>query len=148
MTVKVAAERWNASEWQVRSWCRKGYIEGAAKKGNRWVIPEGAECPYLTRKKKFSRPYEKTDYVLKAIGSERYLDFRLLALSPEEFAERTQMLVREGLVEQTGNGHRLTLAGEERLRQRDDSHRKEVRDTISTVVSLVGPVTAVMSMLG
>ena len=148
MTVKDVAVMWDVSEWQVRSWCRKGYVKDAVKKGNRWVIPDRAECPYLSRKKKFSRPYEKTDYALKAIGSGRFLDFRLLALGPEEFAERTELLIREGLVERTGEGFRLTLSGEERLRQRDAAGRKELRETVSAVVALIGPALTVVNVLG
>ena len=147
MTVKSAAVQWGVSEWSVRSWCRKGYLVGAVKIGNRWTIPEDSERPSLSRKTKFTRPYEKTDYVLKAIGSGLFLDFRLLALSPEEFAERAEMLVREGLAEQTGDGCRLTLAGEERLRLLDASVGKEIRETLSTAASLAGPVITVWSMV-
>lgn len=142
MTVKEAAVMWDVSEWRVRNWCKKGYLKDAAKKGNRWVIPEGTQRPYLSRKRRFARPYEKTDYILEAVGSGLYLDFRLLALTREEFSERAEMLVREGLLERAGTRWKLTLAGEDRLRRQDAELRKEVRDTISAAASLANALIA------
>lgn len=147
MTVKEAAVLWDVSEWRVRSWCRKGYLEAAAKVGGRWLIPEGTRRPYLSRKRKFTRPYQKTDYVREAIGSGLYLDFRLLALSREEFTQRAEMLVRSGEAERTGEGWRLTLAGENFLRKLDSDARKELRETISTAASLIGPALTILDMV-
>ena len=147
MTVKEAAVRWGVSEWRVRSWCEKGYLIGAIRRGRYWLIPEEAKRPYLSRKKKFARPYEKSDYVLKAIGSGLFLDFRLLALSPEEFAERTDMLIDDGLVERTGTGGQLTIAGEERLRRLEEASRREKREKITAAAALAGPALTVLSMV-
>ena len=147
MTVKEAAVMWDVSEWRVRNWCKKGYLKDAAKKGNRWVIPEGTRQPYLSRKQKFSRPYEKTDYVRQAIGSGLYLDFRLLALSREEFMERAEMLAGAGEAEQTEDGWRLTLAGENVLRMRDADVRKEIRENISTAASVIGSAATILGMI-
>ena len=80
--------------------------------------------------------------VLAVVRSGLYLDFRLLALSREEFTQRAEMLVRSGEAERTGEGWRLTLAGENFLRKLDSDARKEIRETISTGASLAGAIAA------
>ena len=43
MTVKTVSTRRCISKSTVRAHCRKGYFQGAYKKGGRWVIPEGTQ---------------------------------------------------------------------------------------------------------
>ena len=44
-TVKEIADEWNISERRVRTLCSDGIVEGAAKLGREWVIPESAQKP-------------------------------------------------------------------------------------------------------
>ena len=43
MTVAEAAERWDVSVRLVQQYCLSGRIEGAAKFGGAWAIPQKAE---------------------------------------------------------------------------------------------------------
>jgi hypothetical protein len=45
MTVKESAILWGITERRVTVLCKEGRIEGAYKKGRRWVIPADAEKP-------------------------------------------------------------------------------------------------------
>jgi hypothetical protein len=49
------AKRWNVSERQIQTLCKTGRIEGAAKFGNTWAIPENAPKPTRTGKGKPGR---------------------------------------------------------------------------------------------
>ena len=51
MTVREASERWNVTERRVSALCKNGKIEGAEKKGKRWLIPSDAEKPSDNRVK-------------------------------------------------------------------------------------------------
>ncbi len=44
-TTKVMAEKWGISDRRVRMLCEEGRIPGAKKKGNRYLIPDGAPKP-------------------------------------------------------------------------------------------------------
>jgi hypothetical protein len=49
------AERWNISLRQVQFLCKNGRVDGAAKFGNTWAIPENAQKPTRTGKLKPGR---------------------------------------------------------------------------------------------
>ena len=45
MTLKETSSKWGISARRINTLCSEGRIPGAAKIGNMWVIPEGAEKP-------------------------------------------------------------------------------------------------------
>lgn len=45
LTIKEVAEKWDITPRRVRTLCENGRIEGAAKLGREWAIPEKAEKP-------------------------------------------------------------------------------------------------------
>lgn len=45
LTINEVAEKWNISARRVRTMCSNGKIEGSAKLGKVWAIPENAEKP-------------------------------------------------------------------------------------------------------
>lgn len=45
MSIKEVAEKWNVTPRRVRVLCETGRIEGAAKLGREWAIPEDAQRP-------------------------------------------------------------------------------------------------------
>ena len=52
LSVAEIAEKWNISERSVRNYCAHGRVEGAFLTGKTWNIPESAEKPERTNKKK------------------------------------------------------------------------------------------------
>ncbi len=146
MTVKEVAVMWGVSEWRVRSWCKKGYLMGAVKKGSRWVIPEGTKRPYLSRKRKFSSPHEKSNYVLEAIESGLYLDFRLLALGQEEFEFFARKLMEDGRVKWTEKGYEITQAGLDRCEEICLRREHRVRENLAAVLSVAQTAITIRGM--
>ena len=59
-SVAQMAKIWNVSERSVRNYCAKGRVPGAFLIGKTWNIPEGAEKPERSRKKK-SQPITLLD---------------------------------------------------------------------------------------
>jgi hypothetical protein len=51
LTVREAGEKWGISARMVTYYCVDGRIEGAEKKGNLWLVPNGAEKPLDGRTK-------------------------------------------------------------------------------------------------
>ena len=51
MNVKEAAKKWNVSESTVKNYCQDGMLPFAYKEGRKWLIPDEAEKPLLTRHK-------------------------------------------------------------------------------------------------
>ena len=51
-SVVEIAKKWNVSERSVRNYCAKGRVTGALLTGKTWIIPETAEKPERTNKKK------------------------------------------------------------------------------------------------
>ena len=45
MSIKEVADKWNISPRRVRVLCETGRIDGAAKLGREWAIPENVERP-------------------------------------------------------------------------------------------------------
>lgn len=148
MTVKEAAVKWGMREWKVRSYCRKGYLSGAVKAGNRWRIPEGTRVPYISGKRKFTRPFEKSNYVLEAIASGLYLDFRLLALSREEFDSFARKLEDAGRVKRTDTGYEITQAGLDRCEGIHLQKEQRMRENVAMVISVAQTAGAVRQMVG
>ena len=55
VTAEELAARWKVSLRQVQLLCKNGKIEGAAKFGNTWAIPENTTKPTRTGKQKPGR---------------------------------------------------------------------------------------------
>ena len=55
ITAKEAAERWKVSDRQVQFWCKTGMINGVAKFGTSWAIPETTAKPTRTKNLKPGR---------------------------------------------------------------------------------------------
>lgn len=55
LSVAEIAKRWDVSERSVRNYCAQGRVTGAVLAGKIWNIPENAEKPKRTNKKKNSR---------------------------------------------------------------------------------------------
>ena len=60
LLVADIAKKWNMSERSVRNYCAKGRVNGAFLTGKTWNIPENAEKPERTNKKK-----RRTDYAAR-----------------------------------------------------------------------------------
>ena len=52
LSVKEIAQKWNISERGVRNYCAEGRVEGVFLTGKTWNIPENAEKPERSNKKK------------------------------------------------------------------------------------------------
>lgn len=52
LSVTEIAQKWNVSERSVRSYCAQGRVPGAFITGKTWNVPENAEKPERTNKKK------------------------------------------------------------------------------------------------
>ena len=52
VSVAEMAEKWNISERSVRNYCAHNRVEGAFITGKTWNIPENAEKPERTNKKR------------------------------------------------------------------------------------------------
>ena len=52
LTASEIAKKWCVSERSVRNYCAKGRVEGAVLNGKTWNVPEDAEKPERTNKKK------------------------------------------------------------------------------------------------
>ena len=52
LSVTETAKKWNISERSVRNYCAHGRVNGAFLTGKTWSIPENAEKPERTNKKK------------------------------------------------------------------------------------------------
>lgn len=52
LSVTETAKKWNISERSVRNYCAHGRVPGAVLKGKTWFIPENAEKPERSNKKK------------------------------------------------------------------------------------------------
>ena len=52
LLVTEIAKKWNVSERSVRNYCAQGRVKGAFLTGKTWNIPENAEKPERTNKKK------------------------------------------------------------------------------------------------
>lgn len=88
MTVKQAAALWNISERRVSGLCQGGKIQGAAKSGRSWMIPQDAQKPADKRIK--SGNYRKTTEPLLSlpIGISDYS----LASSQYYYVDKTLMI--------------------------------------------------------
>ena len=52
LSVTEIAKKWDVSERSVRNYCAKGRVNGAFLTGKTWNIPENAEKPERSNKKK------------------------------------------------------------------------------------------------
>ncbi len=59
LTVKEAGEKWGLGTRIVTLYCAGGRIDGAVKKGNLWLVPQGAPKPADKRRKKTPVQEEK-----------------------------------------------------------------------------------------
>ena len=60
LSVVEIAKKWNISERSVRNYCARGRVQGAFLTGKTWNIPEKAEKPERSNKKK-QRPLTLLD---------------------------------------------------------------------------------------
>ena len=60
LSVAEIAKKWNISERSVRNYCARGRVQGAFLTGKTWNIPENAEKPERSNKKK-EHPYTLLD---------------------------------------------------------------------------------------
>jgi len=148
MTVKEIAEFWETSKKTVRSYCKNGYIEGAYKNSsNNWVIPDNYPQPYISRKKKFRSQKEKLDYVLFAIESGKNIDFRLLSMNENTFAQCRSTLVRDGFVYQDNGKYLLSVAGADRCAEIRSKKRKEIKEAVAMGLSVANTGMQVVSLI-
>lgn len=70
VSVAEMAEKWNISERSVRNYCAHNRVEGAFITGKTWNIPENAEKPERTNKKR-----EKQRTLLDILQEERKADY-------------------------------------------------------------------------
>lgn len=70
VSVAEMAEKWNISERSVRNYCAHNRVEGAFITGKMWNIPENAEKPERTNKKR-----EKQRTLLDILQEERKADY-------------------------------------------------------------------------
>ena len=70
VSVAEMAEKWNISERSVRNYCAQNRVEGAFITGKTWNIPENAEKPERTNKKR-----EKQRTLLDILQEERKADY-------------------------------------------------------------------------
>ena len=70
VSVAEMAEKWNISERSVRNYCAHNRVEGAFITGKTWTIPENAEKPERTNKKR-----EKQRTLLDILQEERKADY-------------------------------------------------------------------------
>ena len=70
VSVAEMAEKWNISERSVRNYCAHNRVEGAFITGKTWNIPENAEKPERTNKKR-----EKQRTLLDNLQEERKADY-------------------------------------------------------------------------
>ena len=52
LSVAEIAKKWDVSERSVRNYCAQGRVNGAFLTGKTWNIPENAEKPERTNKRK------------------------------------------------------------------------------------------------
>ena len=57
LSVTEIAKKWNVSERSVRNYCAQGRVTGAFLTGKTWNIPENAEKPERSNKKKRTAGY-------------------------------------------------------------------------------------------
>ena len=89
MTVKESAILWGITERRVTVLCKEGRIEGACKKGRRWVIPADAEKPIDSRIK--TGAYRKTKMLPDLPLPVGISDYRL-ASSQYYYVDKTMMI--------------------------------------------------------
>ena len=70
LSAAETAKKWNVSERSVRNYCANGRVPGAMLKGKTWTIPETAEKPERSNKRK-KRPVTLLD-ILKEQKAIRY----------------------------------------------------------------------------
>ena len=56
LSVAQIAKKWDVSQRSVRNYCAKGRVDGAFLAGKTWNIPENAEKPVRTNKRKQRKP--------------------------------------------------------------------------------------------
>ena len=68
LSVTEIAKKWNVSERSVRNYCAQGRVPGAFLTGKTWNIPENAEKPERSNKKK-EQPVTLLDILQEKIRS-------------------------------------------------------------------------------
>ena len=134
MNAKEISKLWNVNVKTVYSYCQKGYILGAYKKGKTWIIPDNYKQPYISRKKKFRSPCEKLNYVLAAFASGKQIDFRLLSISKLEFNHYTELLLKDNYLIEKDGFFEITAAGLFHCETIKNRRKKEIIETAKNIV--------------
>src|SRR5690554_4113118 len=77
INTNTASKRWGISERRVRRLCNEGRIEGAAKMGRNWIIPDHANKPIDARKhlekhyQGIVYDFQRIDALKRAIDNQR-----------------------------------------------------------------------------
>lgn len=78
LSVTEIAKKWNVSDRSVRNYCAKGRVNGAFLTGKTWNIPENAEKPERSNKKK-EQPITLLDILPEWNNEKGYLTDTCLA---------------------------------------------------------------------
>ena len=78
LSVTEIAKKWNVSDRSVRNYCAKGRVNGAFLTGKTWNIPENAEKPERSNKKK-EQPITLLDILQEWNNEKGYLTDTCLA---------------------------------------------------------------------
>ena len=87
MSVREAAQRWGISERRVQDYCRAGRIDGVARYGKSWVLPQNAPKPVDPRQRRgAARPPKLFDglFVLANVRFDRREISQIIAELPSE----------------------------------------------------------------
>lgn len=90
--------RYGIAESTLRSWLKKGLIEGAKKNNGLWDIPEGARTRYEPRKKKNRTQDDNRWDLLKALKERRYVDEKVLLCQKADFVDLANDLLDKGYI--------------------------------------------------
>ena len=77
LSVAEIAKKWSISERSVRNYCAHGRVQGAFLTGKTWNIPENAEKPERSNKKK-ERPLTLLDILQEQKAGRYYSGILLL----------------------------------------------------------------------
>ena len=139
MKVKEYCERYGFSESAVYDWLKKGLIEGADDSSGVWCIPEEARPRYVPAKKKNRDARDNAYDVIKALGTGRYIDAKVIWLLEVDYQDLIDTLLEMGLIESSrasfdgrwNTGLRLTNLGLRKYEDGKGSFVKYYRETVA-----------------
>lgn len=105
MKAKEAAEKWGCSVRTVTGHCDDGYVSGAKKEKNVWVIPDEALCPCVSNTQKQAAIYSK---MIKAVNENKALNANAFHIEPYRFEIYCQKLCEFKMIEKHFAGNSNT----------------------------------------